>query len=369
MKVLIANNAKALTAALAEHDNTATVEAEYGDEVVEGALATLAHHGKYSHNPAPCIAPMIPFRDHAVKGVLRLKGAKGAITEEQLEKLKKSWSEMVDGAETFRSPVVAGGEFKVCEFPIDAIGISHVDLDTLGGILGLLGRRRDDLVDGDGLFWRVAAKVDLRGAHHLESILDGIPLLPPSVDEIANRIRSQLHAWWGWNEDNRIYPPQDGSVADVTVQIWRACLAIERILEGEPSHLHYGEIWLAGQEALNVESFMETMRCGPNGSIVVVRRSNRFCGHLYLTPRGVLAQAMAFYNLDTSAITVSLADPIEGVNCEEIVKDLWGPEAGGRDVVAGSPRGKVMEIRELRRASAAIAKAIGNHRPRRPGGG
>lgn len=32
----------------------ATVEAEYGDECLEGTMATLAHHGPRANNPAPC---------------------------------------------------------------------------------------------------------------------------------------------------------------------------------------------------------------------------------------------------------------------------------------------------------------------------
>ena len=59
---------------------------------------------------------------------------------------------------------------------------------------------------------------------------------------------------------------------------------------------------------------------------------------------------MAF-NQRTGAITVSLADPIEGVSCREIVQDLWGPDAGGHDGIAGSPRGVRMGFGDV---SAAL---------------
>ena len=38
----------------------ATVEAEYGNNVVEGTKVTLAHHGPRSNNPAPCNTPDVP---------------------------------------------------------------------------------------------------------------------------------------------------------------------------------------------------------------------------------------------------------------------------------------------------------------------
>ncbi len=364
MKILIANNAKALAQAMGEYPNTATVEAEYGDDVVQGTMCTLAHHGKYSHNPAPCITQIFPADSSVKRGYY----IKGAVSEEQLEKFQKSWSGMTTGDDTFRVLVMDGGECRICEFPPDAIGISHVDLDTLGGILGLLERRRDGLTDGDGVFWNVAAEVDLLGAHHLEEILLPERITPEArirktVDGMMATTRRQIHAWWGWNEGHRIYPPRDGTVADVAEQVLEACEVIDRILAGDEALLELGDKWLAGQEALNVESYVDWFQFNPKDPKVVARASKRFCGNLFTAPDGETCGAMVYLNVETGAISVSLADPIPNVSCERIVKNLWGPEAGGRDVVAGSPRGQTFGIPDLIETAVYVATYLAQYGP------
>lgn len=42
-------------------DPDITVEAEYGDDCVEGKEITLAHHGSRSDNPAPCNTEVEPL--------------------------------------------------------------------------------------------------------------------------------------------------------------------------------------------------------------------------------------------------------------------------------------------------------------------
>ncbi len=87
---------------------SATVEAEYGDRVVEGSEITLAHHGSRSDQPCPCL------RDN---------------------------EEIAD---------------------LDIVGGSHFDLDYLGGTLSLLGEKPE----GDD-FWKLAAFTDVNGPHKL----------------------------------------------------------------------------------------------------------------------------------------------------------------------------------------------------------
>ena len=53
--VLISNNADNLEATLKTFNRTATVEAEYGERVVEGTEFTMAHHGPRAHNMCPCL--------------------------------------------------------------------------------------------------------------------------------------------------------------------------------------------------------------------------------------------------------------------------------------------------------------------------
>ena len=53
--VLLSKDPYTLKINLSKYQRTATVEAEYGDIVIEGTVITLAHHvRKYKHNPPPC---------------------------------------------------------------------------------------------------------------------------------------------------------------------------------------------------------------------------------------------------------------------------------------------------------------------------
>ena len=91
-----------------------TVEAEYGDTCVPGSdsmggWATLAHHGTRSGNPAPCV-----------------------------------WT---SGEEVFSKKTP------------HAILLSHLDLDSLGGVGLVLGFYNPNEQD----FWRAAAHIDVCG--------------------------------------------------------------------------------------------------------------------------------------------------------------------------------------------------------------
>ena len=92
----------------------ATVEAEYGDYCIEGKTVTLAHHGSRSSNPAPCNADVKPLDISKPQTIL----------------------------------------------------ISHIDLDTLGGIMALTGEK-----PYDPSFWAAAEKIDRETAAAIESKL------------------------------------------------------------------------------------------------------------------------------------------------------------------------------------------------------
>jgi len=152
--IIISNNPTNLQSALNEYASTATVEAEYGERVVQGSVLTLAHHGPRSGRPCPCGISNFP------------------------------------------------------KMGIDVIGISHIDLDTLGGILAILGRKRED--GWRGLFWGIATKVDTMGVHKLHEIIEDFGGNNP-------RPLEALNAFWAFSEspEGRIYPPRDGSAIEV----------------------------------------------------------------------------------------------------------------------------------------------------------
>ncbi|MFA5029801.1 MAG: hypothetical protein WC518_03640 [Patescibacteria group bacterium] len=283
-KFFISNHAAALAAVLAPFGLTASVEAEFGDECVAGSVATLAHHGPRAGNPAPCLAD---------------NGAAGEV---------------------------------------EAVGLSHLDLDSVGGCAAVLGRKPE--TPG---FWLLAAFVDLNGPHKLGQ----------AGAEPADIVR--LYAFWAWSNGHRCLPPRDGSAAEVTEQVMEAVRVVERICADDPELLAAGEAFRSAEVALNAQSFVEA------GGGVAVRVADTFVSHLYVDPEGDLAKAVVAFNTVTGAVTVSIADPIPGVSAREIVQGLWGEAAGGHAGIAGSPRGQRMMLADVVAAveatRAVIAKA------------
>jgi hypothetical protein len=283
LKILIANNAPALQAASPD----VTVEAEFGDAVVTGTMLTMAHHGPRTGQPAPC-----------------------------------SYS-------------------NGCAPSVRTIGLSHVDLDTIGGVLAALGRKP---MGGLG-FWRLAEFVDLNGAHKLGQ-----------SGASAGDLR-RLNAYWAFSRGVRVYAPRDGTVADVTADVLKHVEAVEKILGCDETMLLAGDEFAKGEADLNAKTFVSIERG------VILRRSTSFANHLYTTPDGQIAKAVVSWNpgpdLSGGAITASLADPVPGLSCGETLKALFGPEAGGHAGIGGSPRGKALPESDALLVVEALAKGLG----------
>jgi len=268
-----------------------TVEAEYGSHVWEGSLFTAAHHqkdGPYrgrhqgGDQPSPCNNHDIPLCPE-------------------------------------------GG----------VIGVSHFDLDTLGGVLramGLPGFFGGRLAS----FWDLAEFVDVNGPHRL------------SESEASEEDLAYLHAFWAWSSANRNLQRGLEAVTNVTTFFLDAEVALRAILQGDEALLAAGQEFREAGERLNADSFVDC------DSGVVCRVHPGFTNHLYVTPKGCVAKAVVAFNQAQGSITISLAQPVEGVSCREIVQDLWGPDAGGHDGIAGSPRGVRMRFGDLNSALAQV---------------
>lgn len=301
MNIFISNNAEALQKKLAEYNNTATVEAEYGDTVVEGTLCTLAHHGPRQENPCPCMLSN-----------------------------------------------------RVSNTMIEAIGISHCDADTLGGIRALMDRKSDkeqNLNEPEFGFWYAMSKIDVMGPHHLGLIMKKTQEKmnsrndnPDPTTNLANRtkIKGWINSFWAWSEKNRLYAPRDGSVLDVTDQIMWMQFSIDEIFKsytGDDGLKDAGEAWRQEQQTLINDSFVGMLH--NNDCSIVLRQSERFTNHLYMHMSNTKEDqilAVVASNPKTKTVTVSIADPLYGFSCGEFVKELWGDTAGGHAGIGGSPR-------------------------------
>lgn len=251
----------------------ATVEAEYGDECLEGTMVTLAHHGPRSNNPAPCNTPDVPELP-----------------------------------------------------PFATVVVSHIDLDTLGGIYALQGRKPEDY-----RFWEAAEMIDVKGAHH--------------IHELDKDIQDKLNAYYAYNDGQ---PRQRYTEAiDVTKQIDDTYNVVNAIVDiNDPEH---DKLITAGKEwAQTREKEVEYQLVYENKDVRVFDTNGIFCAASYFSPnQNTICPATVTYNEKFKSITLAFEDGGKQLNAKEIVQELWGPEAGGREGIAGSPRNVEMTKNDL----------------------
>ena len=251
----------------------ATVEAEYGDECLEGTMVTLAHHGPRSNNPAPCNTLDVPELP-----------------------------------------------------PFATVVVSHIDLDTLGGIYALQGRKPEDY-----RFWEAAEMIDVKGAHH--------------IHELDKDIQDKLNAYYAYNDGQ---PRQRYTEAiDVTKQIDDTYNVVNAIVDiNDPEH---DKLITAGKEwAQTREKEVEDQLVYENKDVRVFDTNGIFCAASYFSPnQNTICPATVTYNEKFKSITLAFEDGGKQLNAKEIVQELWGPEAGGREGIAGSPRNVEMTKNDL----------------------
>jgi hypothetical protein len=283
-----------------------SIEAEYGAHVIEGEYLTLAHHqkdGPFSskNSRSPCCA------------------------HEAIEVRSNDLRRVYEEEDTF------------------VILVSHVDLDTFGGIARVLfeltGEDRFDLFSSAENFWELAEKLDLKGAHRFGY---GVKATGPSTERA-------MYAWLQWSSqrDNQVTRPE--KTDDVTDSVLHALGIINRILDADGQLLEAGEYYKDELEQLDKDTFVE--RLGD----VIIRVGPTFTNHLYRD-----AQAVVAYNTHHGSVTVSVSDPDENpdVSCRDLVQSLWGDEAGGHAGIAGSPRGKRMHVTSMVEVAHAIAERL-----------
>ena len=301
MKIVLAPTYE-LAKEYADHNRVdATVEAEYGDKVIEGETLTLAHHGSRSNNPAPCNDPQ------AVK--------------------------LPDNA---------------------TVLVSHLDLDTLGGLMALQGQKPDDPD-----FWKAAEYIDVNGPHH--------------IHEFPQEIQDKLNAYYAFENESRQVEgrPDREHIQDVTESVNKYADGIDVVLD-DKDYSHNAMIEAGRRWEQEVTRAVEDQLVSENKNVRVFSTNGPFCNGAYYSPsQGKIIPAVVSYNEKFSSITLSFADGGQEFSARDIVQKLWGPEAGGRDGIAGSPRGQEMTMGDLKEISEKVSDMIerGNRPVQGDGGG
>lgn len=277
------------SALAAEVKAEATVEAEYGDAFyAEGSKITLGHHGRLSANHAPCNTEI----------------------DEPLES--------------------------------GTILVSHLDLDAIGGIMAVEGRK-----PYDPEFWEAAEFIDVHGTHHIK--------------ELPQAQQDKLNAYYAAEQRCRVgeTPLSKVEITDITERAEKRMHAMDIILdEKHPEHDTYIQQGIEWEAATT--KGVEAQHVFDTENVRVFISAGPFTSGSYRCPEdGEIKRATATLNVNRQAVTVAFEDEgASGITAIDVVQGLWGAGAGGKEGIAGSPRGKEMGTKDLLDAAMAVEKAI-----------
>lgn len=244
----------------------ATVEAEYGDFCVEGTHATLAHHvPAYREAPAPCIrTDVAPLKD----GVIL---------------------------------------------------ISHLDLDTLGGIALL----EDCYLPHS--FWESEAIIDTQGAL-------GAPLIPEDDNDL-------MKIYWAWeNTTANLKITAFEDYLEVTEQVSERLSFLNQLLSNELSGSTLAHYLAIFHQYLN--KYLESCLYEDSHLRIFVHEDPM---HFQVHRRGdEWVDVCLHYNPKQK--TLILSDISGRMDCGALMKELFGEKAGGQYRIGGTPRDEAVSL-------------------------
>ena len=243
----------------------ATVEAEYGSFVVYGKKETLYHHVN-PQNPCPCL----------------------------YENNKNN--------------------------NISTILVSHIDLDSIGGCLALLGQKPEVCPD----FWELAAYIDVNGSHNL----DDAPF--------SNEAKVLLIAFWYVH--NKKENPRFKELTDVTETI----MEYRDILSSLENYISEAKDWYSKSNAE-----VEKRLVYENENFRIFKTERLWCNSAYRSMQtGKIVPFIITYNIELKSFTVSTCLKDENIHIGNILKEIFGDKAGGHAGIGGTPRGEEFEFED-----------------------
>ena len=278
MKIILCNSKTAAERFAAENVVSASVEAEYGDFTLCGQEVTLAHHGVNRGNICPCL-----------------------------------------------------NEFKLRNEDEAIILVSHIDMDTIGGVLSLVGGKPEICKD----FWNMVAFVDLNGPHKLQ-------LMYSESDVFEKQAIEVLWACFKHIEEN--IPRFTGK--DLIVDVTQVFMDMQRFLidvsQNPDKYAEEGRNWNQKKQ-YEIDQYLVS----ENQYLRVFSAPMFANGAYYSKVLKRLVPAVVNLNTAVGSITLSFEDGGEKYNAAAIMKEHFGPEAGGHAGIAGSPRGIIYTMDDL----------------------
>ena len=318
-----------------------TVECEYGSTVIEGKYLTLAHHGGTGDKTGHSYPTEGPY----------------------------------DAPCTSSYPLSISGK--------RLIAVSHIDPDTIGGIIGLT-REINKAPSFQGApvnerdFWMAMAYLDNNGVHRINEAAQVIrcdPIKDIEIKTPSPELKDKINAFYAWCETN--IPRVDRTcVTDVTHYITQADETVRIIMNDK--HRNHEKLIEAGKEwAQAKESRAESLLIQPriktesgitlhfepdDGRIRIFdSKDGTFTAASYYSPtHKTVAEITITLNQKTGAITLAIEDGGTRINACNIMQKLFGPEAGGKAGIAGSPRGQRMSYEDLKKVDEAVRGELRN---------
>lgn len=267
-----------------------TIEAEYGAFVCEGSRYTSAHHQAVGSpymsrtldhafgKPAPCNDLNIPVLDEN-----------------------------------------------------DVVLISHIDLDTIGGLMRATGKYSKCFADKYTEFWGLVEKLDV---------------VPDSRSLVGNKtleLIENLEAFISKTLEEMPFPLDKNS--DVT---YLCQLVSEQVKE----------VLLQGADR-NERTFVTLTPF----SLILRKTDGEPCNDLFTDLEGVPALAVISYDTSKKKVYLSLNDIStseidKGLSCIKVSQELWGELAQGSDIYACSPPNKEMSEKDFKSAAHHFSKRI-----------
>ena len=197
--------------------------------------------------------------------------------------------------------------------------LSHVDLDAIGGVMAVAGIKPEDPA-----FWQAAEFIDVNGPHH--------------IHELPQKEQDKLNAFYAFESENRPRYPRD-QISDVKADIEAKAAVLEAVLdERHPEHVQRiaeGASWEA-----KVTGAVESCLRQESDKVRTFSTPGVFCSSTYYSPnKEAIIPCTAVYNQKLQAVTLAFADGGKEISAEKVMQEIFGPEAGGRGGIAGTPRG------------------------------